>query len=406
MVLARHRDIGYATSFPQELVDLVIGFLHEDISTLKNCTIVSRKWTYKSRIHLLRTITFDLTPSALIIRHSLDDALKNKFSLLQQILTSSPNLKEYIHSVELKNLQLQNEKEGDAYEVLASILMSLLRVERFSLNNLRWYNCTESLKGAISHLLQLSTIKHVELQAFAVRERLSLMRLLTYPTNLTFLHLKRIECRDYHRGDEMVNEKQAFAVRELKAFYVDATHCSCLFDWILAPKSSLNLGGLTTLHISDGCRPNFAERLLRLAGASLEHLELGMGYVFDSHLLNIHLSDLPRLKSLELVAESSISLIQKLFNKLDQPHPLQQISVTGATPNSGVCNWGILNSHFAQPALKQLRQVEFQIVEKDWDEDDLEMLYDQFPTLEKRDILRIREVKGKSALDHYLSSPS
>lgn len=109
--------------------------------------------------------------------------------------------------------------------------------------------------------------------------------------------------------------------------------------------------------------------------------------------MNIHLNDLPRLRSLELVAESSVPLIQKLFNGLVQPHPLEEICVTGATPTSGVCNWGILNSHFTQPALKQLRQVEFQIIEKDWDEDDIEMLYDQFPTLERRDILRVCEVE-------------
>lgn len=280
MVLARRRVIGHTTSFPQELVDLVIDFLHNDLSTLKNCSMVCKKWTHRSRIHLLYTITFDLTPSTLVARDALDDTMRNKFTLFRQFLTSAPGLKQHVRSVELRNLQWRNEQGGDAFGVLSSVLKSLHHVERLSLHNLRWYNCTEPLKDAISELLQRPTIEHLELRTFAVRERLSLKRLLTYPVNLKSLHLKRIECRDYHRGDESTNEHKAPAVRELRAFYIDATRCSCIFEWLLASKSSLNLSGLTTLHISNGCRPVFAERLLRLAGPSLERLELGIGYMF------------------------------------------------------------------------------------------------------------------------------
>jgi hypothetical protein len=85
-------------------------------------------------------------------------------------------------------------------------------------------------------------------------------------------------------------------------------------------------------------------------------------------------------------------LIKKLFNGLEQSHPLEDIYVTGATPSSGVCNWGILEAHFTQPELKQLRRVEFQLIEKEWNDDEIEMLYDQFPLLEKRDILRVCEL--------------
>jgi hypothetical protein len=280
MVLARRHGIGHATQFPQELVDIIIDALHDDTHTLKICSVVCKKWTHRCRIRLLHTITFDLTSPTLATRDTPDDVVRDKFTFFQKFLTSSPGLIRHIRSVELRNLQWRNEKWEDAFGVIASILRSLHYVERLILQNLRWYHCPGSLKDAISSLLQQPTIGHVELSAFAVRERSSLIRLLTYPTNLKVLHMKRIECRDYHRGDERTDEPTALGVRELQALYIDATHCSCLFDWLLTTKSSLNLTGLTTLHISDGCRPVFAERLLRLASPSLEHLELGIGYMF------------------------------------------------------------------------------------------------------------------------------
>jgi hypothetical protein len=43
--------------FPQELIDRVIDQLHDDKRALATCALVNRKWVYRSRYHLFRTIT-------------------------------------------------------------------------------------------------------------------------------------------------------------------------------------------------------------------------------------------------------------------------------------------------------------------------------------------------------------
>lgn len=42
--------------FPLELFDIIIDFLHDDIITLRACSLVSREWVASSRLHLLRSV--------------------------------------------------------------------------------------------------------------------------------------------------------------------------------------------------------------------------------------------------------------------------------------------------------------------------------------------------------------
>lgn len=41
---------------PQEVIDYVVGFLHDDRSTLASCSLVSRQWQLANRYHLLSAV--------------------------------------------------------------------------------------------------------------------------------------------------------------------------------------------------------------------------------------------------------------------------------------------------------------------------------------------------------------
>ena len=50
--------------FPTEIVDIIIGHLHDDWATLHECTTVCRTWTVSARYHLFRNIKVPLHPDS------------------------------------------------------------------------------------------------------------------------------------------------------------------------------------------------------------------------------------------------------------------------------------------------------------------------------------------------------
>ncbi|KAK0234248.1 hypothetical protein IW262DRAFT_1335325 [Armillaria fumosa] len=52
---------------PQELIDHIIGYLHDDTQTLRACSTVCRTWTQSSQRHIFCHISIDLQPSSDIV---------------------------------------------------------------------------------------------------------------------------------------------------------------------------------------------------------------------------------------------------------------------------------------------------------------------------------------------------
>ncbi|PBK93431.1 hypothetical protein ARMGADRAFT_928952, partial [Armillaria gallica] len=52
---------------PQELIDQIIDYLHDDTQTLRACSTVCRTWTQSSQRHIFCHISIDLQPSSDIV---------------------------------------------------------------------------------------------------------------------------------------------------------------------------------------------------------------------------------------------------------------------------------------------------------------------------------------------------
>ena len=77
-------------SLPPELIDTVIDNILHDKPALAACSVVSRGWTFRSRLHLFRSITFHPKPGG------------DGTTPLLQFLKSSPALAKLVHELILE----------------------------------------------------------------------------------------------------------------------------------------------------------------------------------------------------------------------------------------------------------------------------------------------------------------
>ncbi|KAK0209281.1 hypothetical protein DFS33DRAFT_523381 [Desarmillaria ectypa] len=74
---------------PQELVDQIIDYLHDDIQSLRACSTVCRTWTRSSQRHIFRQISIDLQPFSGIL------------PMFCQSLTSTPHVAECLQHLSI-----------------------------------------------------------------------------------------------------------------------------------------------------------------------------------------------------------------------------------------------------------------------------------------------------------------
>lgn len=259
---------------PQELVDAIIALHHNDSLTLINCSTVGRAWTYPSRVHLIREITFNFAPSTHVGQPAAE-RMKSRLASLQQCLSISPDLAQHIHSFKMQKLRWMNDQWEEAIDILIGILRPLNHIKRLSLQRIHWSKFPDPLKDAFIRLLQLPTLQQLELDAIASVDYSSFMTLLNHPPNLTVLHLYNIQFNDHHRDDSPKYQlEEPLVVRQLRELYINVTLGSTLFNWIMSSKSSFDLTHLKRVHIFEKCATPLIDRLLRLTGGSLEHLGL------------------------------------------------------------------------------------------------------------------------------------
>ncbi|KAG7451775.1 uncharacterized protein BT62DRAFT_1070995 [Guyanagaster necrorhizus] len=72
----------FMSMLPQEIIDQIIAYLHDDTQSLRACSTVYRTWTQSSQRHIFHHISIDLQPSSSIV------------PTFSQSLTSTPHIAE------------------------------------------------------------------------------------------------------------------------------------------------------------------------------------------------------------------------------------------------------------------------------------------------------------------------
>lgn len=142
---------------PPELTDLIIDFLHDDHTGLKNCGLVCRQWLPTAQYHFFRTI------SSIQLDHG------KKFL---KLLESSPHIGRYVHTL----VDLSPKPYGDVAKYLVNLHtldLSYSMLDRF-----------EELTKMLSHLASLR-----ELRLFHCLFQVENIEMVTAPIDIDTLRI-------------------------------------------------------------------------------------------------------------------------------------------------------------------------------------------------------------------------
>ncbi|KAF8879393.1 hypothetical protein BD779DRAFT_1676438 [Infundibulicybe gibba] len=358
--------------FPQELIDIFLDYLSEDTNSLKNCSLVGHSWMLGSRRHLFRRVTLDLS-----------------------CVFNMPGDLDIAARVEAFTLSASQLSLGDQYaafdSVLSCIAEALRNVETFTLCDVQWLGGFSRLTSSILSMLALPSIRSVSFRRFTSSvPGLEPSKLLMLAPNLQKLHLEDVRPRLVELLPSPPPNPAAIQSLSLPG------HCSLAqFGWMLDVGSPFDLRELRELRLGSWVTRMdtlFVERLLRIAGASLVHLELGQPPCVD-HAGSIHVGLVPNLQSISILDAGFDSVIPWMITLLHQSnassHLLESIRIEFApSPGDpwpgGSYQWTMLDILFVQPKLQLLKRVHFRFPKNIWDQIGLKQFHDDFPMLTSR----------------------
>ncbi|KAJ7366250.1 hypothetical protein DFH08DRAFT_1071810 [Mycena albidolilacea] len=202
---------------PQELVDLIMNNLHDDVPSLKSCTLTARTFVSSAQTWLFNKIEI-LPPRSLEGSDS-----ESSCQRFYKLLTSSPHLAPLVHELHIvlagfeTSFAYDEDENGDDIqarhvpwismsEVPLALVLPLLSIKRISLleNSSRWNSVggdfsmdwnnhlERSLKSALAAVFSSPTIESVHLRGIVVHSPAQLLSLFSEATSLKELSLSRV----------------------------------------------------------------------------------------------------------------------------------------------------------------------------------------------------------------------
>ncbi|KAJ6631023.1 hypothetical protein B0H10DRAFT_1980448 [Mycena sp. CBHHK59/15] len=346
--------------FPLEVIDLIIGHLHLDLSALKSCALVCRDWIPSCRTHLFRRL--QLRPEG-------KDSPDNWF----QHLSAAPHIVSYIHELAI----LCERSSWVSWDpLLPALLTKLLHLAQIELHgcDLPWLPAP--LTSAIYTLFRLPSMKRVQL------------RLCVLPASCFDLFgpaLEQIALSDVAlERDVTVHVEEQSRTARPKHLLVEGKHIASMVDCLVPSPESTQLEDLQRLCIKyqgdDADTLDAIEMLLQAAG-NLEHLTMGLypasiqstptfstapSICYNRQLRTLWLShfDMNRASP-----TNQLPWLRSLLSRLTPEHMLQAIAIDARqrpsreAPVLDADGWARVDDVLAGSGLPHLRDVHIRVGE-------------------------------------------
>ncbi|KAJ6572290.1 hypothetical protein B0H19DRAFT_681313 [Mycena capillaripes] len=197
-------------TLPQELVDIIIDNLHDDLPSLKSCSLAARTFVTSARIHIFRKIEILPPPKPLSSR--------NLCQRFHKLLTSSPHIAPLVEelSVVLVGSETSFAYDDDGVYLekrhvtwimtcrTLPLILPLLNLKRISLtenapvdwNNagdfsMNWAKMGRQMKSALVNVFSSPRLEAVHLRGIVVESPRLLLSLFSQATSLKKLALSR-----------------------------------------------------------------------------------------------------------------------------------------------------------------------------------------------------------------------
>ncbi|KAJ6572306.1 hypothetical protein B0H19DRAFT_681588 [Mycena capillaripes] len=404
-------------AFPQELIDIIIDNLHEDIPSLKACSLSARTFVASARIHIFRKIEI-LPPTV---------SSPNACQGLYKLLTSSPHIPPLVKEL---SVVLVGSETSFAYDedgkylqerhvtwIMAGrtlpLILPLLDLKRISLTenapphwndggkfSMNWTKMGRQLKSALANVFSSPRLEAVHLRGIVVESARELLSLFSEATSLKELSLSRVYFTQH--WDESWPESQPWRpqLRSLLVSDGDGDGDE-LSRYLVNPRIDLaTVRSLTLAADSMEWRDKIFQATKSGSGG-VEHLRLWGGKSLGSNLGQ----ELANLRSIHLFSSSIFWLLGEFFTICPHESRLEYIALEGyaRVPTQGL---SVLNTNvdFTVAQLRFLRMVEIKATKT--------VIFDSFaeweaavraalPSLEGRGILRVTDTEWPEDDAHY-----
>ncbi|KAJ6588074.1 hypothetical protein B0H19DRAFT_1366790 [Mycena capillaripes] len=330
---------------PQELVDIIIDHLHNDIPSLKSCSLAAHSFLASARIHIFNKI--EIKPP-----HSF--SFRTPCQKFHQLLTSSPHITPLVDElcIVLVGSERSFERGSDGQyledrhvpwimaEGTLSLILPLLDLKRLSIVenapwnwsssgrfSMNWDNLRGQLKTTLADVFSSPRLQSVHLRGMTFESPYQLLSLFSDATSLTNMSLSRL----YFTQSADLNlwpESRPWRPQLRSLLLSDAGGVS-ISSYLVNPCFDLtHVRSLTAATKNTGWK-----KLIQATSSALEHLRLG-------YLRTHHVEDLSNvlganLRSVHFSSTGSLfSWMDKFFRACPRDSRLETITFQGPVKSS------------------------------------------------------------------------
>ncbi|KAF8497005.1 hypothetical protein JB92DRAFT_2988070 [Gautieria morchelliformis] len=314
-----------------ELIDDIIGHVDEDYiirSHMHSCSLVCRLWLPSSQHRLFHHIK---------LRHV--SKLDAKIQRLDQVLLNSPHLASYIRVLELPDsvnygdpmYQGQRHPSWIAIEKrLSSLLHKFTHLQKLKVIGLPWNALAGDYRQSLCRVLELPSMAFVcvfEAQFMCMDDFTDFINHARGPIGLYLGHIDTswVPPQSFKVETKQVEDnKEEFERHRISHLTRLDTGCRSVFvNWLLGPRSHLDVSHIHTLHIHLPKKDDSVNRLLCGIGSSLKHVSIILPHVL---LVLVNLAFNVNIEILSLVqidmGSDTLSTLRKVLSTV---HPSNHI---------------------------------------------------------------------------------
>ncbi|KAG7444227.1 uncharacterized protein BT62DRAFT_934407 [Guyanagaster necrorhizus] len=305
---------------PQELIDEVIGFVRDDVPTLKTCALVSRAFFPSSRKQTFSRVILAQKnyPSS---THSLSRGITYTCENFYSLLCSAPYISFFVVSLRMVHFQAEYGRcvRGIYHEdVLPCILDSLQNLRRITVgaddSKVSWRLLPSAFKEALFRSFSLPSLQCIDIDQLEDIDRpWSLMAHLAGSPSLKRLSLNWIEySRPSHSdGQADADVRDAVIRPRLEALELSGYDCPVSAMYLAGPDSLFNTHHLRELSVGFTGKDlerqrSLVQAIIDQASNTLERLEYRQLFEWESSLSQepiLRTEHLVRLRSLYLIVD-------------------------------------------------------------------------------------------------------
>ncbi|KAJ6572301.1 hypothetical protein B0H19DRAFT_1256194 [Mycena capillaripes] len=276
-------------AFPQELIDMVVDNLHDDIPSLKSCSLAARTFVSSARIHIFRKI--EILPPLKPL------SSRNPCQRFHKLLTSSPHIAPLVEEL---SVVLVGSETSFAYDddglyleerhvtwVMAGrtlpLILPLLDLKRICLTengpadwndggefSMNWAKMGRQLKSALVNVFSSPRLEAVHLRGIVVESPRQMLSLFSEAISLTELSLSRVHFTQRWDQRDSWPESQVWAPR-LRYLLVSDLRGDTFCRYLVNPR--IDLTAVRSLKVVTDLS-EWRGKLIQATKAGVEHLRL------------------------------------------------------------------------------------------------------------------------------------